>query len=408
MLRLHSPATLVVLAAATALGPLATDLYLPAMPAIGRAFGVGADQVQLTLSLYMLGFALAQLMVGPLSDRYGRKPVLLGGFALFALASAGCMLAPSIEALQLGRFLQALGGATGPVLARAAIRDLYEPEEAARRLAYMALAMGVAPAVAPVLGGLLLSAYGWSATFAALVVYALGLALVLGLTLPEPLPADRRQSVAPASILRNYRILLGRRDFIGYTLTNAAAFSGLFAFLSGSSFVLIDLLGVPEQRYGWYFSLIVAGYMCGSLLSGRCSRRLGMSRLILLGTLLTAVAGAAMALLAWQQVYSVWAVILPHAVFMIGVGTLMPQTMAGAIGPFPQMAGSASALFGFVQMTIAAAAGAAVGQLHDGTPLPMAALVAAAGAAALVAYLLLVRSRPDAAAYRLEAAREST
>lgn len=399
MLQLRSPATTAVLAFAVALGPMAVDMYLPALPAIGRSLGASADQVQLTLSVYMLGFALSQLAVGPLSDRYGRKPVMLGGLAIFALASVGCMLAGSIEVLLLGRFLQALGGAVGPVLGRAAVRDIHGPREAARSLAYMGMIMGLAPALAPMLGGLLLVSYGWGATFAVLVGYAAVLAAVLAFALPEPLPPGQRQSIAPRIILRNYRALLAHRGFVGHMLANAAAFSGLFAYLSGSSFVLIEFLDVSELRYGAYFGIIVTGYIGGSLISAR-GHHLGMNRLLLLGCLLTTLGGTAMAVLAWSGVYTVTAIILPHTVFMTGVGILIPQTMAGAVGPFPHMAGSASALFGFVQMTVAAMAGALVGQLHDGTSRPMATAIAAAGALALVAYVTLVRSTEpvDAAA----------
>lgn len=392
MLQLRSPATVLLLAALTALGPLATDMYLPALPAIGRALGADAGEVQLTLSLYMAGFALNQLLCGPLSDRYGRKPVLLAGFAVFAAASVLCALAQSIEALLLGRFLQSFGGAVGPVLGRAAVRDIYTPQEAGGILAYMGSIMALAPAVAPIAGGLLLF-HGWRAIFVVLAGWGIVMLVLLALVLPEPLPLDRRQSIRPAAILANFRQLFGDRLFIGYTLISTCAFAGLFAFLSGSAFVLIDFLGVAPSEYGFYFAVGVGGFVLGSLSSGRFSRRLGADRMIVVGIGLTAVGGGLMAAFAVAEVYTVTAVILPHAVYMAGVGALMPLTMAGALANFPHCAGSASSLLGFIQMTGAAVVGAVVGQLHDGTPRVMAFAIGLAGLATLVSYLGLVRRR---------------
>jgi len=402
VLKLTSPATVILLAALTALGPLATDMYLPAMPAMAEALNTGPDQIQLTLSFYMAGFALAQLFCGPLADRFGRKPIMVGGFSLFLAASLLCALAPSIEWLLAGRFLQALGGAAGPVLGRAAVRDIYGPIEAGRILSHLASIMALAPALAPVMGAGLLLLFGWEAIFLVLALYAaIALALLI-FALPEPLPRDLRQPITPSAIIGNFRLLLGQRAFIGYTLTNAAAFSGLFAYLSGSAFVLIEFIGLHPTSYGILFALIVAGFFGGTLISGRFSHRLGRDRLILRGTLLCTLGGASMALLALASVYQAWAVVGPHIVFMMGVGILMPQTMAGALAPNPQCAGSASSLFGFLQMGIAAVVGGLVGQLHDGTSRTLALTIGLASLLALVAYWRLVRP-----AARLEASRQA-
>ena len=392
MLRLKSPATVLTLAALTALGPLATDMYLPAMPAMAAAFDIGPHQIQLTLSLYMAGFAAAQLFCGPFSDHFGRKPVMVFGFALFLLASLLCAFAPSIEWLLVGRFLQALGGATGPVLGRAAVRDIYGPFEAGRILSYMASVMSLAPALAPVIGAGLLLFFGWESVFLLLALYAALMLPLLILALPEPLPPERRQPIHPAAIIGNFRMLLSQRLFMGYTLTNSIAFSGLFAYLSGSAFVLIEFLNVTPFRYGLFFTLIVAGFFTGSLLSGRYSRQLGRERLVGLASLTCALGGSLMAILALAEVYAAWAVVGPHMVFMVGMGVLMPQSMTGALAPNPHCAGSASSLFGFLQMTSAALVGGAVGQLHDGTSRTMALTIALSGLLAVVSYLVLVRS----------------
>lgn len=394
MLTLTSVWTTILLAAAVALGPLATDMYLPALPQIGSDFGTGTDQVQLTLSLYLVGFAIAQLICGPLADRFGRKPIMIGGFVLFAIASIGCALATNIETLILCRFLQALGGSAGPVLGRAAIRDIYTPREAAKILAILASIMALAPAVAPTIGGLLTAGLGWASVFLALGGYALVMAVVVAFGIPEPMRPEHRQSLKLCSLLRNYRTIAKDISFVGYTLTNALIFSGLFAFLSGSSFVLIDFLGVPTEQFGLYFACMVVGYIVGNLTAVRLGRRLLPDQILVRGLVIAVAGGSLMAVLALSEVFNVWAVILPQALFMIGTGMVLPQTMAGALANFPSMAGSASALFGFSQMAVAAIAGMLVGHLHDGTSVVMALIIAACAAIAMGCYLVLVQRYP--------------
>ena len=395
MLKLPSTATVLALAAVTALGPLATDMSLPAMPAMADALNTDPDRIQLTLSLYMAGFALAQLLCGPISDRFGRRPVMIAGLSLFLAASLLCAWAPNVEWLLVGRFLQAFGGAAGPVLARAAVRDIHGPIEAGRILSYMASTMALAPALAPVVGAGLLLFFGWESVFVVLALYAAVMLTVLIFMLPEPLAIEQRQSIHPRTILANFRLLLSQRAFLGYTLVNAAAFSGLFAYLSGSSFVLIEYMGVAPTLYGVLFTLIVAGFFVGTLVSGRYSHRLGRDRLITLGTVVCSTGGIVMAGLAAVGVHHPSAVVGPHMVFMLGVGILMPQTMAGALAPNPQCAGAASSLFGFLQMTIAAVVGGLVGQFHDGSSRTMAFTIGLMGLLALTSHWLLVRRQKE-------------
>ena len=396
MFRLTSLSTTILLAAAVALGPLATDMYLPAMPTLGATLLADTGQVQLTLSIYMIGFALAQLVCGPLADRFGRKPIMLGGLLLFAIASLGCALASSIEGLILCRFLQALGGSAGPVLGRAAVRDIHSPREAARIMSIMAGIMAIAPAIAPTLGGGLLVGFGWQAIFIALAGYAIVLSAVIAFRLPEPLAPHYRQTLRPANLLRNYRTVISNRSFQGYALTNALIFSGLFSFLSGSSFVLIDFLGVSPSAFGSYFSVMVAGYITGSILSARLSRTRLPDQLLRQGLVISISASVLMAGLAWAEVFTTAAVIGPQMLFMIGVGMILPQTMAGALAPFPQMAGSASALFGFIQMALAAGAGILVGHLHNGTSQVMATAIAVSAITAGLVYWLRTTRYPAA------------
>ncbi|QSP95440.1 Bcr/CflA family multidrug efflux MFS transporter [Marinobacter salinisoli] len=394
MLALTSVWTTILLAAAVALGPLATDMYLPALPQIGSDFGAGTDQVQLTLSLYLAGFALAQLVCGPLADRFGRKPIMIGGLILFALASIGCAMATSIDTLMLCRFLQALGGSAGPVLGRATIRDIYRPREAARILAIVASIMALAPAVAPTLGGVLVSSLGWHSIFLVLGGYGLLMALIVAFGIPEPMRPEYRQPLRLCTLMRNYRRIGTDISFLGYTLTNALVYAGLFAFLSGSSFVLIEFLGVATEHFGLYFACMVVGYVVGNLAAVRLGRKLMPDQILLRGLVFAVAGGGLIAALALSGVYNVWAVILPQALFMVGTGMVLPQTMAGALANFPRMAGSASALFGFVQMATAAVAGVLVGYLHDGTSVVMATIIAICACAALASYLLLVQRHP--------------
>ncbi|MDN5848222.1 MAG: multidrug effflux MFS transporter [Nitrococcus sp.] len=390
MLRLSSIAATLVLASLVALGPLATDMYLPALPAMARALNATPQDVQLTLSVYMIGIVFAQLVYGPLADRFGRKPLLLVGLLLFTLASLGCALARSIEAMIVLRFLQALGGSAGPVLARAAVRDVHGPLGAARILSYLGAAAALAPAMGPIGGGYLLVAFGWPSVFIFLTAYGLAATALLWFALPEPLPPNLRQSIHPRAIARNYGYLFRHRVYVGYTLTCAFTFAGLFAFLSGASFVLIGFFGVAEQHFGYYFTLAVGGYVVGTMFAGQLTRRLGINRLLLIGCVIATLGGTLMVVLALAQVYTVLAVMLPMMLYMVGVGIVLPQSLAGAIAPFPQMAGSASALLGVVQMSVAAAAGVAVGHLHSGAPLAMAATIALMGAAGLVSFVALV------------------
>ncbi len=382
-----------IIAALVAIGPLSTDMYLPAFPALMKAFNANISQVQFTLSTFLVGFALAQLVYGPLSDRFGRKPVLQGGMLLFLLSSLAIVFADSIETLAWLRLLQAIGGSAGPVLGRAIVRDIHGPTEAARQLAFISTAMALAPAIAPILGGYLTIWFGWASNFLFLAIYALVAITLFSTKVPETAPAGSHHILTPKRMLLNYGALLKHGSWPWYTLACAFVFGGLFSFLSGSSFVIIDFLGYPEEQYGLFFALIVFGFMAGSLLAGRFVRKLGIDNLIGIGAVIAAVAGSTMALLAVLEVHHIAAIIIPHMFYMAGVGIVLPQSIAGALAPFPNMAGTSSAFMGFIQMSFAAIVGILVGHYHDGTPRSMALSIALMGVLTLVSYLMLRRAK---------------
>lgn len=385
----------VLLTAMVAIGPVSTDLYLPSLPAVMRAFDADVAQTQLTLSAFMAGFGLMMLVFGPLSDRFGRRPVLLGGMILYCLASAFCLIVPSIELLILGRFLQAVGAACGPVLGRAVVRDMYERDEAARILSYMASAMALAPAVAPILGGFLETLFGWRSNFLALAGFGSALLLALFLLLPETNRHKDAEALMPARLFGNMLSLLGNRPFMGYSLTLAFSFAALFSFISGASFVLIDVMGVHPGNFGFCFSAAVLGYMSGSLVAGRFSARIGIRRMIGIGALL----GVGASLLLTGLVILLphhWAgVVFPVSLMFFTVGLVLPNSSAQAIGPYPQMAGTASSLMGFLQTSVGALSGVLVGHLHNGTALPMALIILGLTLACALCFFLLVL-RPGA------------
>ncbi|GHB08952.1 multidrug effflux MFS transporter [Modicisalibacter luteus] len=391
MIKLTSPIAVVVLAAMVAMGPLATSMYLPAFPAMAETFSVGADRIQLTLSAYMIGLAIAQLLCGPLADRFGRKPLLLVGMGLFCLGSVGCMFADSITVLFGYRFFQAFGAASGMVLAQAMVRDTFEPVEAAKKLAYMGSTTAVAPALAPVVGGALLVAFGWPSIFLFLAIYAALTLAVVGVGLPESLPRERRQTLHPRTVMDNYLSAISNRTFLAHALAVSLMFAGHYGFMSGAPFVLIELFEVPEAHFGWYFLFVVAAFIAGNLLGARLISKVGGHRLILVGGSLLVLAGVLVVSLVASGADTLAAIIGPQVIYAIGSGMMMPQLIAGALAPFHHMAGTAASMLGFIQMGSAATSSALVGRLYDGTALPMVLVIALAGASALVVYLSLSR-----------------
>lgn len=395
---------LLILGALTAFAPLAIDFYLPAFPALARFFATDVEHVQLSLAAYFVGLAVGQLLYGPLADRFGRRRPLLFGVALFALASLACSLAPSLEWLVVARFVQALGGCAGMVVSRAVVRDLCDPVASARVFSRLMLVMGLAPILAPLLGGLLLQHWGWQAIFVCLGLFAALCLLLVFLHLPETRP----QAAPPAPLgaaWQQYRRLLADRVFIGHALTGGLAIAAMFAYIAGSPFVFIDLYGVPAQQYGWLFGSNAAGFILVAQCNSRLLRERGPAFWVPRGVAFYLLCALTLFVVAALQPAELWPLLPPLFGCIAILGLVMPNTSACAMAGQGSHAGSASALLGSLQFGIAALAAALVGALHDGTARPMALvmLVCACGAM-LVAWRTARYHAPQPAAPAAEKA----
>jgi len=397
MLRPGTFALTALLAGLSAVGPLTTDMYLPSLPDIARLLGASSAQVQLTISAYLIGFAAGQIIYGPVSDRHGRKPVLIGAIALYCAASLACALSTSIEMLIVARAFQALGGSGGIVLTRAIVRDIYSGAHAGRELSVIGSVMALAPVLAPVLGGLIQTAFGWRMTFLALVGAGFAGAAVVWALLPETLNTRATEPVSLPSMLRSYRIVGRNRAYLAYLSITAASYAGLFAWISGSAFVLQDLYGLAPFDFGVAFALGSVGYMVGSAIAARLVIRLGLDGVLGLGGCACAAGGLAMVAAVAFGLMSSMSLVLPMAVYLAGLGMVLPQGIAGAMTPFPERAGAASSLFGFLQQTAAAVCGAAVGWFLGQSAWPLALGVATMGFATLGLWLATRGLRAHAA-----------
>lgn len=375
-----------LLAALTGIGPLSTDMYLPSLPAIARAFDASVAEAQLTISSYLVGFAIGQLIYGPISDRYGRKPVLLAAVAVYCAASFGCMVSSSIGMLIAFRTLQALGGCGGVVLARAVVRDLYSGTRAGRELSLISMVMALAPVVAPLIGGVVQTGFGWRANFVVLTASGLLIAAAIWWRLPETL-AQRAAAASPASIARAFGGFLRDGSFVAHAGLVVLVFSGLFAWISASAFVLQDLYSLSSLEFGIAFAVGSAGFMTGSAIASRYVGRYGLDRVIGLGAVAQTAGGLLMVAALLLGLRSAASLVVPMAIYLSGLGLVLPQAMAGAMQPYRDRAGAASSLLGFLQQSGAALCGIAVGQLLGDNAWPMAAAVALTGIASLILWV---------------------
>ena len=370
------PGWLILMGALTAIGPLSIDLYLPAFPAIARSLGVMQGEVERTMAAYLIGLAAAQIIYGPLADRYGRKPPLLAGLALYIVASLGCTLADSVHGLTLWRTLQAMGGAAGIVIPRAVIRDHYETREAARAMSLIMLIMGVAPILAPLIGGQLLLLTGWRGIFGFMLTAGVVLMTALLFRMRESLPPARAVPLNAATIIGNYRALLGHRGFMAHSLAGGFGMAGMFAYIVGSPRVFIEIYGVDPQHYGLLFALNAAGLIGGAQVSARLLRRYTpqtLQRRALTALILTSLAAVLLTLVGWMTLPILMVCLIGY---MTSQGFVNPNSSALALAEQGRRLGAASALLGTLQMTCGAVAGLAISVWQADTPLPLTGVLA--------------------------------
>ncbi|KAF1310723.1 Bcr/CflA family drug resistance efflux transporter [Pseudomonas sp. SG-MS2] len=378
-----------ILGALSAFGPLAIDFYLPAFPAMAQAFATDEKHVQTTLAAYFLGLSLGQLAYGPMADRFGRRKPLLFGVALFTLASLACAYAPNLDTLILARFVQALGGCAGMVLSRAIVSDKCDPVASAKVFSQLMLVMGLAPILAPMLGGVLVNLAGWQSIFLTLSLFSAACLVAVGLGLPESLPAHMpRQPLSGA--LRQYLRLLADRTFFGHALTGGIAIAGMFAYIAGSPFVFIKLYGVPAEHYGWLFGTNAAGFILVAQINARLLAKRGPAFLLVRAVWLYLVAALALLAVAALRPAELWPLLVPLFICIASLGCIIPNASACAMSGQGARAGSASALMGCLQFSVAAGAAALVSLLHDGSAVPMALVISLCGAL-VVSVALLTR-----------------
>ncbi len=382
--------------------PITTDLYLPALPTLQRELGASMSATQLTLSALIIAFGLAQLVAGPLADRFGRRPVLMTGLALYTAASIGGASAQTIDALIAWRVLQGVAMAAAVTCARSIVRDLFEPQDGARVMSRALSGLGVIAMLSPLLGGLVVHWLNWHAALLFLALFGAASLAYVGWRYSETVPRRNPHATRLGPLMRNWLAVLRHPGFRAWAVLSAFAYGGLFVILASSSFVYIGVLGVSRIGYGGLMAGNSIAYIVGTLLCRRWLSRVGLRRTVGRGAWFSLVGGIAMAGSSLAGLHTVWALFVPQCVFVIGHGIHQPCGQAGAVGPFPQMAGTAASLSGFAMMSSAFGVGLWLGQRLDGTVYPLSLGVAVFGVGlALVAWTLVQQHGEPAPAGRV-------
>ncbi|RXF67189.1 multidrug effflux MFS transporter [Arcticibacter tournemirensis] len=386
----NQTAVIITLGALTAIGSLSIDMYLPGFPSIADDLETDVSHVALSLTSFFVGISAGQLFFGPIIERFGRKIPLLTGLSLYLLASFGCTLTNSVNALIILRFFQALGGCSGMVISRTMVRDLFPVSETAKIFSLLMLIMGIAPIIAPTLGGFLAENTGWRSIFILLTAIGGMLLLATARFLPESKAADKTVALYPAAVINRFYVVLKQPMFLTYAIVSGFASAGMFAYISGSPFVFMKLFGLSETEYGWLFGLNATGLIAASqlnrvFLKKRTSRDIvvvAASLQVLSGILLFAgtVTGLITSITTFVLIF----------IYLMMQGFVFPNSTALSLEPFEQNAGIASALAGSMQMVIAALASAAVSYLHNGTAVPMAMVIAVCTA---ISFIILITGR---------------
>ena len=389
------PSFIALLIGVAAVSPLGINMYLPSMPGMARAFGVDYTTIQLTLSLYLAAMAVGQLIIGSLSDRFGRRPVLLIGLLVFVLGSFVCLSAQNVGVLIAGRVVQAVGGCAGITLSRAIVRDLYGRNQVASMIGYVTMGMAVAPMMAPTIGGVLDTLYGWRASFAFLMAFG-GLALLFAFrSLPET-NRNRGEAGSMRQLWLSYRSLVRSRLFWGYTLAASFTSAVFFAFLAGAPYVMIELMGRSPAEYGFYFAIVPSGYILGNFATGRFAARIGPNRMILTGAVMVLVSVSAMATAFAAGILHPIALFGPMFFIGVGNGLVLPSGIAGAVSVNPEVAGAAAGLSGSLQIGFGALVAPLIGAALSTTVWPLIAIMAASSLLAIASFGLIVGQRRPA------------
>jgi DHA1 family bicyclomycin/chloramphenicol resistance-like MFS transporter len=383
-----------------ALQPITTDLYLPTLPTLQRELGASVAATQLTLSVLIICFGLGQLVCGPLADRFGRRPVLLAGMALYTAASVLSAAAPGIDSLIAWRAVQGAALAAAVTCGRSIVRDLFQPHEGAQVMSRALGGLGVIGMLAPLAGGLLAQWFSWHAALLATAVFGAVTLGFIGLRFEETLAQCNPHATQPAQLLHNWRVVLAHPTFRAWAALLCCTWGGLFFVLAGSSFVFIGMLGTSRPAYGLFLASSSLAYIVGTLLCRRLLLRHGLRGTARRGAWFSLAGGVGMAGLSLAGVESAWAIVLPQALYAIGHGVLQPCGQAGVVGPFPDKAGTAASLSGFAMMLTAFAIGLWLGHALDRSPLPLTLGVGAFGVlVALVARTLVQRDGDPGAAW---------
>lgn len=372
-----SPSLIIVLLSLLlGMQPMATDLYLPALPAIKLEFGAALSQVQLTLSAMLLAFGMSQLFWGPLSDRFGRRPILLWGIATFTLAGLGCVMSNSMQELIVWRALQ--GAAMGAVVmcARAIVRDLYTPETGAGVMSKALTGLGLLACGSAPLGGLLTNLFSWHAAMMLIVGYGTVALALVAWKFEETVQRKNPQALQARVLVNTWWHILKHPTFVAFTCVSVGTYGGLFTFLASSSFVFMDVLGLTRWHYSCLLFSMSFTYILGTVVCRRLLVRFGVQKTVAIAALLTLLGGGLMALNAWLGWQSVLSLMGPFYLYILAHGIHQPCGQSGAVGPFPRAAGAASALGGFLMMVAAFATGLWLGAAKDGSALPMAQSIA--------------------------------
>ena len=389
---------ILLLGALAACGPISIDMYLPSLPAITQAFTVSAGAAQTTLTSFMFGFSIGMLLYGPLSDSYGRRPVLLGGIVMYVLASLACVASFSIGSLVLFRFVQALGAGAASVLARAIARDAHEPSDAARVLSMLAIVTSIGPLLAPLIGGQLLLLGGWRVVFIVLTLFGAICAVTAFLRVPETWPREKRANSAVLQSFAAYGKLLKDPVAWGLMLCGGMAFAAMFAYITATPFVYIEYFHVSAQHYGFLFGLNIVGIMAGNFLNTRLVSRYGPLRMIVAAATVSCVASLFVALVCLTGWGGLWSIVAGLFFVVSVVGLLSANCTTDLMHRYPLNAGAAAAVFGAVQLGLGALASLAVGLWHDGSPQGMGVVIAVCGLLCYAGRVLVVRwhARPAA------------